>query len=344
MELPIPFYALVAEQELRRTKKGDRFFWQNSLKTTSGLIKAFMWNAPEDAAESFAFPHEGDIIEVVGFEDQVAERGSVVISPSGFSRITKADVPEDQREILEFEKASDQQMDYALSVLRDDSFWEDSSHYKFVQACLDRFDQGKLMACPAATHVHHSYQGGLMVHTAEVLELCRAVAESSLKQNYNFINRDVLYAGAILHDIGKVETYYINDMGIAKQTGAEKTIGHLFYGMQLAHKVAESNFEDQDPLGLGSWDFVNEVIHLIASHHGQPEFGSIKPCLSVESGILSRIDYISSRNGMVESVLKEAVGSGLPLQNEFKIYGDFYFASMGMRRYIKEGSEMEGTE
>lgn len=338
MDLPIPFYALVVEQELRRTKKGDRFFWQNTLKTTThGLIKSFMWNAPEDAPTSSAFPHEGDIIEVVGFEDQVSERGSVVITSNGFSRIPRSELPEEHVGILDFDKATDDQMQYALSVLGDSSFWEDSSRHGFVQACLDQFDKDKLLACPAATHVHHSYQGGLIVHTAEVLELCRAVAESSLRQNYNFINRDVLYAGAILHDIGKVETYYINDMGVAKQTGAERTIGHLFYGMHLIQKVAESNFADGDPLGLGNWDFVNEVVHLIASHHGQPEFGSIKPCLSVEAGILSRIDYISSRNGMVESVLKDAVHSGLPLQDEFRVYGDPYFASIGMKRYVKEG-------
>lgn len=336
MKLPIPFYALVVEQELRITKKGDRFFWQNSLKTNQGLVKSFIWNAPEDAEKSPNFPHEGDLIEVVGFEDQVAERGSVVISPNGFSRIPKNELPEDCQDILEFDKATEEQMEHALAVLRDDSFWENPSHHRFVWECLKYLNQEKLLACPAATHVHHSYQGGLIVHTAEVLELCRSIAEASLRQGYRFVNRDVLYAGAILHDIGKVETYYINDMGVAKQTGTEKTIGHLFYGMHLVQKVGENNFEDQDPLGLGDWGFVNEVVHLIASHHGQPEFGSIKPCLSVESGILSRIDYISSRNGMVESVLKESMSSGLPLQDTFKVYGDPYFASIGMKQYIKE--------
>lgn len=339
MELTIPFYALVIEEEKRKTKKGDRYFWQNTLKTPCGLIKSFMWNAPEDAEKSSIFPHEGDIIEVVAFEDQIAERGSVVLTPNGFTRITRSELPAEFQSIVDFDKATEEQMDHALSVLGDNSFWDNPNHHKFVWECLDRFDREKLLACPAATHVHHSYQGGLIVHTAEVLELCRAIAESSLRQQYKFINKDVLYAGAILHDIGKVETYYINDMGIAKQTNAERTIGHLFYGMHIAQSVAENNFVNNDPLQLGGWDFVNEVIHLIASHHGQPEFGSIKPCLSIEAGILSRIDYISSRNGMVESVLKDAIDSGLPLQQDFKVYGDPYFSSIGMKQYVKENSE-----
>ena len=339
MTMPVPFYALVVEQELRRTKSGDKFFWQNVLKTPQGLIKSFMWNAKEDAAESSAYPHEGEIIEVVAFEDQVSDRGSVVISPNGFSKITVNELPKDCHDILSFEKASEEQMEYAMSVLGDTSFWEDEKHHKFVQACLDQFQKDKLFACPAATRVHHNYQGGLLVHTAEVLELCRVIAEASLRRGYTFINKDVLYAGAILHDIGKVETYYINDMGVAKQIVTERTIGHLFYGMHIVHKVAEDNFKNSDPLGLGSWDFINEVVHLIASHHGDPTYGSIKPCLSVEAGILSRVDYISSRNGMVESVLKEAIGSGLPLQDEFRIYGDPYSNSIGMRNYVKEGNQ-----
>lgn len=327
MSLSVPFYALVTGQEIRKTKKGDRFFWQVELKTIYGTFKGFMWNAPADAETNTVFPHQGDIIEVVSFEDQTSDRGSVVIEAGGFERITAKEVPPEHQSILDFPKASPEEMDYALAVLNDSSFWENQSNFDFVQKCIDQYDREKWLVCPAATRVHHSFQGGLVVHTAEVLELCRAVAEISLKR-YTFVNRDVLYAGAILHDIGKVETYYINDLGIAQQLQTERTIGHLFYGMTTVQQVAkELNHEP---------NFVHEVMHLIASHHGQPDYGSIKPCLSVEAGILSRADYLSSRNGMIESVLKESVSSGLPLQDEFRIYGDPYFASIGMKQYVKE--------
>lgn len=324
MNLPVPLYALVLEEEKRLTKSQSSFFWQVILKTVNGTVKAFMWNAPKDAETNPKFPHAGDIIEITGFDDQVEARGNIIINT--FRRTTKADLPSDALSILEFEKASDEDLSWALEAIGDSSFWEDKTHHKFVMDCLGNLDKDKLMTCPAATHVHHQYQGGLLVHTAEVLELSKSVVETCIKR-YSFINRDVVYASAILHDIGKVETYYINDTGTARSLTTEKIIGHLFYGMHLVQRTAEQ-FDDKE--------FVNEVMHCIASHHGTIEWGSIQKVQSVEAGILSRVDYISSRNGMVDQKLRESQVTGQPLQDEFKIYGDPYFASIGMKKFVKQ--------
>ena len=322
--LPVPIYALVIEEEKRTTKDG-RYFWKNTLKTTVGNIKALIWNASANAEEDPKFPHTGDIVEVTGYDDQIAERGNIVIQ--GFNRITKEGLPENEQSILEIEKASEEDMKHALDVISDSSFWDDKQNHKFAMVVLAKLDAEKLKACPAATKIHHNYSGGLIVHTAEVLELCRSIVEVTSK--YSFINKDALFAGAILHDVGKVETYYLNDMGIAETMVTEKTIGHLFYGMELVYRVLR---EEKPKVDV---DWVNEVLHLIASHHGLPDWGSLKVVQSVEAGILSRADYISSRNGMVETVLNEAIKTQQPLQDSFRIYGDPYFASIGMRKYVE---------
>ncbi len=166
-----------------------------------------------------------------------------------------------------------------------------------------------------------------MVHTAEVLGLCRAVAEASVGR-YSFIQKDVVYAAAILHDLGKVETYKINDLGTAESLPTEKTLGHLFYGMHLIKSVYSKGKSNVPP------EFVNDVLHCVASHHGSPEFGSIKVVQSIEAGIVSRADYLSSRNGMVETVLRDAARTGQPMQSSFKIYGDQYTYGTGMDRYV----------
>lgn len=332
MSLPVPLYGLAIEEEKRKTKKGDRFFWQVTLKTVVGNVKGFMWNAGPDASSDPKFIHAGDIVEVTDYQDQMEDRGTIVIN--AFRRMTKEDLPTNAKQIVEFDKASDEDIKWSLGLIGDSSFWTDKRHHSYVTACLRRLDKEKLRACPAATHVHHQYHGGLLVHTAEVLELCKVIAESCVRR-YPFISKDVIYASAILHDIGKVETYSVNDFGVAKSLATEKIIGHLFYGMSLADSVARDNFEDGNSLGL-SQDFINEVLHCIASHHGLVEWGSLKVVQSLEAGILSRADYISSRNGMVESTLKDAIKSGQPLQDTFSIYGDPYFASTGMRGYAKE--------
>jgi 3'-5' exoribonuclease len=328
MSLPVPLFGLVLDEEKRRIKDGDRYFWQVKLKTEAGIIKSIMWNAGKDAEKSPKFPHTGDIVEVTDYLDQLDKYGSITIN--AFKRTTREDLPDPS--ILEFEKASEEDIDWALDLIGDNSFWEDEVNHSFTMACLKRIDGDKLRACPAATHVHHQYHGGLLVHTAEVLEICRAITESSYKR-YPFINKDVVYSSAILHDIGKVKTYSINNLGVAERLLTEKTIGHLFYGMYLVQKVFE-----EKPLGVEE-DFVNEVLHCIASHHALPEWGSLKEVQSIEAGILSRVDYISSRNGMVDFVLKEAIQSESPLQESFKVYGDMYFASLGMRKYLFRGEE-----
>jgi hypothetical protein len=269
----------------------------------------------------------GEIIEATDFEDQTDERGSIVLKT--FKRYAKDELPDDQKGILEFEKASEEDLKWALDLIGDNSFWDDKTHHKFTMSCLSTIPAEQLRACPAASHIHHAYCGGLLIHLAEVLELCRASAETCTRR-YPFINKDVLYSSAILHDVGKTRTYYINDIGVAKKLVTERTIGHLFYGMHLVESTAEK-------MKKPNWPFVNEVLHCIASHHGLPEYGSIKIVQSLEAGILSRVDYISSRNGMVEHVLDNAVKSGQPLQESFQIYGDGYFRSVGMQKYIDEG-------
>ena len=140
----------------------------------------------------------------------------------------------------------------------------------------------------------------------------------------------MLFAAAILHDIGKLFTYSFNDIGTTHQLITEKIIGHLYFGMHLVQNVAD---EGKVPVDQ---DFVNELMHCISAHHGTVEWGSIKEPQSLEAGIISRLDYLSSRNGMMEKVLRESIQSGQPLQAEFKIYGDNYFASSGIKKYMEE--------
>lgn len=318
-----PLYALVLEGEKKKTKNGDRFFWQVVLKTAFGIIRGFMWNAGDKSENDPKFLHSGDIVEITSLQDQMAERGSIVVE--SFKRITKDMLPD--KSILDFDKASEADIEWALNLIGDVSFWSEKKYHAFVMECLRELDKEKLRNCPAATRIHHSYQGGLLIHTAEVLELCRSIVESSIKR-YPFINKDVVYASAILHDIGKVYTYRINELGIAESVTTEKMIGHLFYGMNLVQTVADKMKFEQE--------FVNEVLHCIASHHGLVEWGSLKEVQSIEAGIVSRVDYISSRNGMVDFMLKEVIKSNQPLQEEFKIYGDQYFASIGMKSIIEK--------
>jgi 3'-5' exoribonuclease len=324
MGLPNPLYGIVLEEALR-TSKRDTFYYQLFVKTTDhGRIKCMMWDAHAKAAEDSNFPHTGDLIAIHSFKDQLDQHHNIVINPLGFKRVQQEDVPENEKKLFEVPKATKKEMDWAAGVILDEKIWENEDHYTFVKQCMGHFDRKTLAQCPAASQIHHNYQGGFMVHTAEVLQLCKAMYECSEARKYTFVSPDVLYAGAILHDIGKVITYGINDLGLAEKLPIEKSLGHIYLGMRLVHNIGESIV---DP------DYLVEVLHCIATHHGKVEYGSIRTIQSQEAQILSVADSISSRNGKLDSWLKE---NGPELRDEFDIYRDPYFASMGMKEFLKE--------
>lgn len=319
-----PLFALVLDEEKRRSPKNDRWYWQVNLKTSQGVLKAFMWGAHQNAETDPAFPHKGDLVSIHDYVDQLAEKGSLVLN--AFNRIKKEDLPEEEKAIFQVEAASAEEIEHAYQMIANKGMWENENNFHFMTKCLAQVDGEKLKLAPAASRVHHNYAGGLLVHSVEVLELCKAMYECSKK--YQFISRDVLYCSAILHDIGKVQTYSINEAGMAQNDYTEKSVGHLYYSMYLVQKTFDDN------PGMVTKEYLVEVLHCIAAHHGQIEWGSLKTVQSLEAGMLSRADYISSRNGMIETVLKDFKKNNQQLPVEFKLFDDNYFATDGMKKYM----------
>ncbi len=117
----------------------------------------------------------------------------------------------------------------------------------------------KFFTSPAAKYHHHNYKGGLLIHTLEVVTICETITEL-----YSEINKDLLITGAILHDIGKIETYYMKDNTI-DMTKRGRLIDHLHISASLVEEkmnLMEMNEELEDKL-----------IHMILSHHGETKLG-----------------------------------------------------------------------
>ena len=149
----------------------------------------------------------------------------------------------------------------------------------------------------AAKSVHHGFIGGLLEHTLSVAQICDMSAK-----HYPFLNRDLLLAGAMLHDIGKVRelsAFPANDY-----TDEGQLLGHIMIGAQMA----EDKIRDIEgfPAKLHS-----EVLHLILSHHGELEFGSPKKPALMEALVLSFADNMDAK---IETMY-EALTSK-PAQNE----------------------------
>lgn len=156
-----------------------------------------------------------------------------------------------------------------------------------VRALLEAFlDDPHVVAglprAPAAKGVHHAYPGGLADHLLSVMRLAVRIAD-----HYPMADRDLLLAGALLHDIGKVtELHY--EQGRGDYTDEGRLVGHLVMTAQQIH--AKAARIDGFPAPLE-----HHLTHLVLAHHGQLEFGSPKPPMTLEALLLHFIDYMDSR-------------------------------------------------
>ncbi|WP_049960389.1 HD domain-containing protein [Pseudobutyrivibrio sp. LB2011] len=139
----------------------------------------------------------------------------------------------------------------------------------------------------AAVSMHHNYIGGLLYHTYRMVKLAMDVCKT-----YTELDQELLVCGAALHDIGKITCYETYDDGSADITVTGRLLDHSTEGLRIIEEA------------LCIYDYDKERImllkHLVASHHGQLEWGAITTPAVPEAMMLHMIDMIDSRINMFE--------------------------------------------
>jgi putative nucleotidyltransferase with HDIG domain len=151
---------------------------------------------------------------------------------------------------------------------------------------------------PAGLSHHHCYPGGYMEHIASATNLALALCNSVEKVYHGRVNRDLVVAGMLLHDIFKPLTYTVNENGSYGTTGLADYMDHL--SIVISELVRRG--------------FPLELIHVVSAHHG--EYGPIRPH-TIEALICHLADLMDSRlNGEVLNaaafLVRKAVGEELP--------------------------------
>jgi 3'-5' exoribonuclease len=146
----------------------------------------------------------------------------------------------------------------------------------------------------AAKGMHHNIYGGLAYHTYRMIRSAYSICEV-----YPLLNRELLVCGTALHDIGKLIEMKTTDTGIASYTDMGNLFGHPLLGIEMIdHEV----WNKDQAIGGRSYnrEQVAMVKHMIASHHGQPEWGAKRYPSTPEAMILHELDMIDSRMYMYE--------------------------------------------
>ena len=201
--------------------------------------------------------------------------------PADYMQVTKKDPQEMFLQIL---TRIDEVQNPYLKRLLESYFVEDEA---FVN---------KFMVHPAAKNVHHNFVGGLLEHVSTVMEICCYFGTL-----YSGVNRDLLIAGALFHDIGKMEE--LEPMPHNEYSDAGQLLGHIAIGYGMVRDRIRT-IEGFPP------ELEQLLEHMILSHHGELEFGSPKVPSSMEAMILHLADNADAKMKMVEEFVGQDKSEG----------------------------------
>ncbi|KGR79962.1 3'-5' exoribonuclease YhaM [Ureibacillus manganicus] len=151
-----------------------------------------------------------------------------------------------------------------------------------------KIHQPEILVFPAATKNHHDYASGLLDHVVSMLRLGKAICDL-----YPTLNRDLIYAGIILHDIGKVKE--LSGPVATTYTVEGNLLGHISIMVDEIGQAAKELEIDGEEVTL--------LKHIVLSHHGKEEWGSPKKPMIQEAEILHYIDNIDAKMNMLSRAL-----------------------------------------
>jgi len=174
---------------------------------------------------------------------------------------------------------------------------------KLVESILTKY-RNEILTFPAARHNHHAFVGGLLEHTLSVTRTSIFLADKYADYYADMLpplNKGLVVAGAILHDIGKLREYDCRPEGAA-YSAEGALIGHMLLGRDIIREAsAETKIDTETLLRLE---------HVIVAHQRLPEWGSPKPPMTPESLLVHYADDIDAKFHMMAAVLKNDSNPG----------------------------------
>lgn len=250
------------------------------LQDKSGDIEAKLWDAGDEEERNYSAQ---SIVRVLGEIQNYRGKNQLKIRqirPAG---------PQDGVKLEDFLETAPLSREEMASKLTQYIFEMKNPNIQRITRHLIKKHQQAFMEYPAATKNHHEFVSGLAYHVVSMLDLAKAI--SSL---YPSLDRDLLYAGIILHDMGKV--LELSGPISTVYTVEGNLLGHITIMVNEIGKAA-------DELGI-SGEEVLILQHMVLSHHGKAEWGSPKPPLIKEAEILHYIDNLDAKMNMLDGALE----------------------------------------
>ncbi|MFU8795399.1 MAG: 3'-5' exoribonuclease YhaM family protein [Dethiobacteria bacterium] len=266
--------------------RSGEYFLKLTFGDVSGRVKGVMWEPPTDGEEI----KPDDIVFIRG---SVTDYHGPQVVVSDMRRLDPHKV--NRAFFQQVSKRDLQEMIAELSAIINEEIGDIDLKSLLQAFFVDAEFARRYANAPAARTVHHNYVGGLLEHTLEVVEICRNLVKLYPEK----LNRDLLFTGAILHDIGKVEEYKQESISF-DFTDRGKLVGHISIGKEMldARLTALPDFPDHLKL---------ELEHIILTHHGMREWGSPEVPKTIHAFALFHADLVSARMNQFMLVMDKHV-------------------------------------
>lgn len=277
---------LVKSLEIKQTKNNDNYL-QLQLQDQTGTIKAMIWNI--NANYKAQKIESGTTLHI--------DKGTVSV----YNDITSLIINEfDIDETIDIDTlipaAPLSAKDLESRIYQIINLIENETLHNITITILDSHRK-KFFTQPAATNMHHEFKGGLAFHTFTMLQ-----AANFYLKIYPFLNKDLIYAGIILHDLGKV--IEINDYIDTSKTFEGELLGHINIINELITEtlIKPDSYDDilMDTMSDEDRNLVTELKHIVLSHHGELEWGSNVTPRTPEAQIIHYIDQIDAKMMMFQ--------------------------------------------
>jgi 3'-5' exoribonuclease len=256
----------------RKTASNGKVYLDLELRDSSGVIKAKVWDGERFDSE---FEQE-DFVWMQGNVD--AYRGTPQVVVTKVRRCREEEI--DPRDYFPRSSRDPEEM-YAALQARIERMEEGPMRALLRSVVEDPVIAEKYKLAPAAMSYHHAYLGGLLEHVLSLIELGDATCD-----HYPSLRRDLVLAGIVLHDIGKIDE--LSYRRSFRYTTRGQLVGHISMGLEM---VSEKVRQIPDfPAALK-----DQIDHIILSHHGQLEFGSPKEPMFPEALAVHLLDNLDSK-------------------------------------------------
>lgn len=249
------------------------------LQDKTGDIEAKLWDVTEEVEKMYV---NQTIVKIFG--DVQNYRGKLQL------RIRKIRPlhPQEELPIDQFIEKAPVEADVMISKINQCILEMTNSKIQRITRFLIKKYEKPFLEYPAATKNHHEFYSGLAYHVVSMLDLAKAIVSL-----YPELDKDLLYAGVILHDLGKV--FELSGPLSATYTMEGTLLGHITIMVNEIAKAAE----ELEITG----EEVTVLQHLVLSHHGKAEWGSPKPPMIREAEVLHYIDNLDAKIHMLNRTL-----------------------------------------